>query len=114
MNLVILMGNLGKDAEMRKDFLTFSLATTKNIKKGEEWTKVTDWHSVTVTKPNDFLKNELLKGAKVVVEGSLTYNKTEARTYTNIIANKVHIVKKVNEQEKELIVKVNDTQDSPY
>lgn len=62
------IGNLGKDAEVRKindrDYFSFSVASTK--RRGDE--KVTTW--VNVLKPySDRLRQYLVKGEKVFVSG---------------------------------------------
>ena len=62
------IGNLGKDAEVRKindrDYFAFSVASTK--RRGDE--KTTTW--VNVLKPySERLKQYLVKGAQVFVSG---------------------------------------------
>lgn len=63
-----IIGNLGRDAEVRKindrDYYAFSIASTK--RRGES--KVTTW--VSVLRPfSDKLKPYLVKGAQVFVSG---------------------------------------------
>ena len=83
-NKVILVGNLGKDPEIRQtqsgvDIANFSLATTENWKDkatGEKKTK-TEWHNVVVFQSGlvTLIKNFVKKGAKVYLEGSLQTRK---------------------------------------
>lgn len=83
-NKVILVGNLGKDPEIRQtqngvDIANFSLATTENWKDkatGEKKTK-TEWHNIVVFQSGlvTLIKNFVKKGAKVYLEGSLQTRK---------------------------------------
>ena len=87
MNKVILMGNLGADVEVIGNALKLSVATTSNIKKGDEWEQKTEWHNVVITKRSEWLEKNLTKGSKVLIDGKLTYSKKEDKYYTNIIGN---------------------------
>lgn len=83
-NKVILVGNLGRDPEIRstqdgKEIANFSVATSESWKDkstGERREK-TEWHRVVVF--NDGLvgviKNYVKKGSKVYLEGSLQTRK---------------------------------------
>ena len=83
-NKVILVGNLGKDPEIRttqdgKEIANLTLATSDSWKDkmtGERKEK-TEWHRVVIF--NDGLvkvvKNYLKKGAKVYIEGALQTRK---------------------------------------
>lgn len=90
LNKIMLIGNLGRDAETR--FITgnnvsitgFSLATTHSYKgKDGNWVNETTWHNITVFNLSDFMKEQLKKGKKVYVEGRLT-----KREYTDKDGNK--------------------------
>lgn len=88
-NKVILVGQLGKDAETRdvgdSTVTSFSLATNRSWKDASgEWKNETDWHNVQAWKLSDFIKNALVKGAKVYVEGSIrtrSYEKDGEKKY---------------------------------
>ena len=76
-NKAILIGFLGKDAEVRnannRSFTTFSLATKssyKDKKKGEYVTH-TEWHRCVVFGKLSEFASTLKKGAHVQVEGEL-------------------------------------------
>ena len=83
-NKVILIGNLGKDPEIRsmqdgKTIVNFSIATSENWKDkttGEQKAK-TEWHRVVIF--NEHLakvaQNYLKKGSKVYLEGQLQTRK---------------------------------------
>ena len=81
-NKVILIGNLGKDAETKfipsgTSVTTFNLATTRKWKDQQsgEWKEQTDWHRVKYWRAEN-VANYLLKGKQVYVEGRL-----ETRSY---------------------------------
>ena len=74
MNRITIMGNLGRDPELRrtpggKSVCEFSVATT------EKWngeTK-TEWHNVTAwDKQADIIAQHFFKGSKILVEGKQT------------------------------------------
>lgn len=79
-NKLILVGNLGRDAELRytpggAPVSTFSLATTEvwNDKGGQRQEK-TEWHRITVWgKTAESLQEYLVKGKQVYVEGRIQY-----------------------------------------
>lgn len=83
-NKVILVGNLGKDPEVRTTqnggkIVNFTLATSetwKDRQSGERREK-TEWHRVAVFNPNlaDVAERYLRKGSKVYVEGALQTRK---------------------------------------
>ena len=83
-NKVILVGNLGKDPEMRatqdgSKIATFSIATSESWKdrmSGERKEK-TEWHRVVVFNKNlaDVCEKYLRKGSKVYIEGQLQTRK---------------------------------------
>jgi len=77
-NKVILIGNLGKDPEVRyleggTAVATFSIATSETYKnRNGELTTTTDWHNVVVwRKLAEITEKYLKKGNKVYVEGKL-------------------------------------------
>lgn len=83
-NKVILVGNLGKDPEIRttqdgKEIGSFSIATSESWKdknSGERKEK-TEWHRVVVFNPGlmTVVKQYLKKGSKIYIEGSLQTRK---------------------------------------
>ena len=77
LNKVMLIGNLGKDAETRHTpsgtaVTNFTLATTFRSKDQNtgEWKERTDWHDVVLWR-GDRVAPYLKKGKKVFVEGRL-------------------------------------------
>ena len=81
-NKVILVGNLGRDAELRytpggAPVATLSLATTEmwNDKAGQRQEK-TEWHRVVLWgKTAESLNEYLMKGKQIYVEGKLQTRK---------------------------------------
>lgn len=79
-NKVILVGNIGRDPEIRstqngKEIANLTVATSERWrdKNTGEQKEQTEWHRVAVFTPGlvDVCKKYLKKGAKVYVEGSL-------------------------------------------
>jgi single-strand DNA-binding protein len=98
-NKVILLGNLGRDPEVRAmqdgtKVVSFSLATSESWKdkvSGERKDR-TEWHRIVVFNPNlaEVCEKYLHKGSKVYVEGQLQTRKwqdqqTGADRYTTEI-----------------------------
>jgi len=81
-NKVLLIGNLGKDPEIKhfeggKAVAKFSVATNENyMDKAGEWQTNTEWHDVVVWNRNaERAEKQLKKGMMVYVEGKLTHRK---------------------------------------
>jgi single-strand DNA-binding protein len=90
-NKVILIGNLGKDAETKftpsgASVTNFNMATTRRWKDqaSGEWKEQTDWHRVKYWRAEN-VANYLLKGKQVYVEGRL-----ETRSYDDKDGKKVY------------------------
>lgn len=83
-NKIILVGNLGKDPEIRhtqagSKIASFSVATSESWqdKTTNERRDNTHWHRIVVFNENlaDIVEKYVKKGNKVYVEGSLQYRK---------------------------------------
>ena len=98
-NKVILVGNLGKDPEVRYldngvAVANFSLATTENYKnKAGERVSQTEWHNIVVWRGlAEVAEKYLKKGASVYIEGKIKTRKWEdkegkTRYNTEILAD---------------------------
>jgi single-strand DNA-binding protein len=99
-NKVILIGNLGKDPEMRYTpsgtaVAKFTLATNERFKdKDGNWQDRTEWHNlVAFTRTAEIVGEYLKKGRTVYIEGSLRTSswddkETNQKKYrTEIIVN---------------------------
>ncbi len=99
LNKIMLIGNLGKDAETRFStsntaITTFSLATTSGYKgKDGNWVNETTWHNIVSFNLPDFYKDALKKGKKFYVEGRLT-----KRDYTDKEGQKRYITEVISEK----------------
>src|ERR1017187_6831821 len=102
-NEVILLGNLGKDAETKFppsgiSVSKFSLATGRRVKdqQSAEWKDVTDWHNIVVWR-TEHVANFLLKGKQIYLEGRLetrSYEDKEGQKkyFTEVICNAQDVV----------------------
>ncbi len=102
-NKVILLGNLGRDAETRFTTggaarTTFSVATARRWKDQQtgEWKEETDWHNVVLWRQEN-VANYLTKGRQVYVEGRLqtrSYEDKEGKKVytTEVVADDVILV----------------------
>lgn len=77
-NKVILLGNVGKDPEVKfaasgTAIASFTLATSERFKdKSGEWQDRTEWHALTAFgKVAEIIRDYVKKGSKLYVEGSL-------------------------------------------
>lgn len=99
-NKVFLIGNLGKDPEVKYtpsgvQIAKFSLATSERVKKGDNWEEKTDWHNIVLfARQADYAKDYLKKGMTVFVDGRISTrtwdDENGVRKYmTEIIGNVV-------------------------
>lgn len=105
-NKVTLVGNLGRDPEIRTletgvKVGTFSLATNENYKdKNDTWQTLTEWHNIVVWRGlAEKAERELRKGSLVFVEGKITHRKYTdkegvERTTSEIVANTLYSLEK--------------------
>jgi single-strand DNA-binding protein len=98
-NKVILIGNLGRDAETKftpsgVSVTRFSVATTRNIKDQQsgEWKEETNWTNVVLWRQEN-VANFLTKGRQVYVEGRL-----HTRSYEDKDGKKVYATEVVAEE----------------
>ncbi len=85
-NKVILMGFLGKDAEVRtgnnnRNFTTLSIATKSSYKDKEsgEYISHTEWHNCIAFGKLAEFAGTLKKGAHIQVEGELRHTEYDSR-----------------------------------
>lgn len=103
-NKVILIGNLGRDPEVRYlegnvAVAKFSVATNESYKdKKGDWQTVTEWHDVVAWRGlAERAEKQLKKGSQVFVEGKLTHRKYQDkdgndRYVTEVVANSFRIL----------------------
>jgi len=81
-NKVILLGNLGKDPEVKRFdnggiIVRFPLATNENyMDKNGEWQTITDWHNIVLRgKTAERAEKYLHKGNTIFLEGKIRTRK---------------------------------------
>ncbi len=100
LNKVMLIGNLGRDAETRftpnnLSVSNFSIAVTRSYKgKDDQWQNETTWINVVAFDLSDYYKSALRKGKKIYVEGRLSIREYTDRDgikkyFTEVIAEKI-------------------------
>ncbi len=101
-NKVILVGNLGKDPEVRftgggTPVASFSIATSSSYKDKttNEWKETTEWHNIVAwQRLAEIARDYLKKGNKVYIEGRLQTRKWQDkegkdRYTTEIVCNEL-------------------------
>lgn len=105
-NKVTLLGNLGKDPEIKflpsgQAVANFSIATTSSIKDKttNDWKETTEWHNVTAYgRTAEIIRDYVKKGNKLYVEGRLTTRswddkETNKKVYrTEIVVNELVLI----------------------
>lgn len=107
-NKVILIGNLGKDPEIRyfeenRGVANFPLATTESyIDKTGERKEQTDWHNIVIYRPGlvGIAEKYLNKGKQVYIEGRLrtrSYedNQQQTRYVTEVLVDTLMLLGQV-------------------
>ena len=123
-NKVILIGNLGKDPEVRYldngvVVANISLATSESYKnkEGERITQ-TEWHDVVLWRGlAEVAEKFLKKGSSVYIEGKLKTNKwvdkdENNRYKTEVLADKLTMLGKSNSQDNS--IEKNSEDDLPF
>jgi single-strand DNA-binding protein len=135
LNKVMLIGNLGRDAETRfttnnLSVTSFTLATTNSYKgKDGNWVNDTTWHNIVSFNLSDYFKENLKKGRKVYVEGRISkrdYTDKEGikRYTTEVVSERIipldsagaseEATEKTTEAQTEPDVKVDNNDDLPF
>jgi single-strand DNA-binding protein len=103
LNKVMLIGNLGRDAELKFTPSGFpiascSIATTDRRKKDGEYVEKTEWHRIKILgKMAESLNDYLKKGKQIYVEGRLETRSWDDRDgvkryMTEIIADRIQLL----------------------
>lgn len=113
-NKVILVGNVGKDPEVKSTpsgtaLAKFTVATNERYKdKNDEWQDKTEWHNVLAwAKLAEIIGEYVKKGSQIYVEGKLQtsswQDKTDGSTKyrTEIVANEIVLLGKQNNKTSE-------------
>ena len=135
LNRVMLIGNLGRDAETRfttnnLSVTSYTLATTNSYKgKDGNWVNDTTWHNIVSFNLSDYFKENLKKGRKFYIEGRISKrdytDKDGIKRYTTEVVTERIIPldsagapeeteEKSSETQNEPDVKVDDNDDLPF
>lgn len=108
-NKVILMGNLVKDPELRftpskASVLTFSLATNRSYKSGDDWKEEVSFHNVVTWRNAETLAKRMKKGTRVYVEGrshtrSWDGDDGKKNYRTEVIVDRIILISRYSEDE---------------
>lgn len=125
-NKVTLVGNLGRDPEIRTlengtKVGTFSLATNESYKdKNDTWQTLTEWHNIVVWRGlAEKAERELKKGGLAYIEGKITHRKYQdkdgqERSVTEIVASTVHSMEKRENRGGSLQAGFPGVEDDPF
>ena len=125
-NKVTLVGNLGRDPEIRTlengtKVGTFSLATNENYKdKNDTWQTVTEWHNIVVWRGlAEKAERELKKGSLAYIDGKITHRKYQdkdgqERSTTEIVANTIYSMEKRENRGGSLQAGMPGIEDDPF
>ncbi len=105
-NKVFLLGNVGKDPEIRSTgggtmVASFGLATSERSKDGQgNWQDRTEWHNIVVYgRLAEIVRDYVKKGSKLFVEGRLTTRNWDDKEFagrkvyrTEIIVNDLSLL----------------------
>jgi single-strand DNA-binding protein len=103
-NKVIIIGNVGKDPEIRHldsgvAVITLSVATSERVKdRNGEWREITEWHYVVFWRTlAEFVEKYVHKGTQILVEGKLRNRSWEdqngqKRYVTEIVAETLKVL----------------------
>ncbi len=103
LNKVTLTGRLGKDADVKVTpngvaVTTFSVASSRNVRDGENWKEETEWFRVVAWRDlAERYGNALKKGTHVLIEGRLQTREWQdqqgqKRFSTEVIANDIYML----------------------
>ena len=131
-NKVILIGNLGKDPEVRRlengaVLASFSIATSESYvdKQSGDKKEITDWHDIVLWRGlAEVAEKYLVKGSKIYVEGKLKKRSWQdkegvTRYSTEVVGDEMTILSKIENKEnntapyrqeanKEVVQKIQD------
>lgn len=111
MNKIILLGNLGRDPELKYTqnqvpVCSFSIATTEKRKdQSGAWVDITEWHKIVAwQKTAENCGKYLAKGSKVLIEGKVQTRKYQDKNgadkyVTEVIAQSVQFLSTTKKEE---------------
>ena len=101
-NRATLMGNVTRDPELRfttsgAAVLSFSIATNRRYKSGEDWKDDVAYHNIVVWRSAENLAKRVKKGTRIYIEGRIQTRSWEGddgkKNYkTEVITDKVILI----------------------
>ena len=102
-NRIVLVGRVGRDPELKfgkkgTPWCSWSVATERFVRDGENWVDTTDWHRIVAFgKIAERSGERVHRGDLIGVEGVLTYEswtdeEGAQRTSTRVIADRVNVL----------------------
>ena len=85
-NKVFLLGNVGKDPEIRSTaggmtVASFSLATADRKKEGANWVDSTEWHNIVCfQRTAEVVRDYVKKGSQLLIEGKIQTRSWDDKT----------------------------------
>lgn len=122
-NKVLLIGNVGKEPELKKvsdtSYCTFSLATSESYKdKNGEWQNKSEWHNIVVWRNTaEYVARNIKKGNQIFVEGKIRTRSYEDKDtsktvyVTEIVADTVKLLER---RERVEIAAQDNEDDLPF
>lgn len=110
LNKATIIGNVGADPEVRTlesgvKVCQLRVATSERVKKGEEWTTHTEWHSIVLWRNlADVADKYIRKGSQIYIEGPIRtgeWTDKDGATHTKveIIASELKLLGRKPEAE---------------
>ena len=98
-NKVILLGNVGKDPEIRSTpsgtmVASFSLATSSNQKDAQgNWQERTEWHNlVAFTRTAEIVRDYVKKGTRLYIEGRIQSRSWDDKEHAGVKHYRTEII----------------------
>ena len=110
LNLILLIGNAGRDAELRytatgRAVASFSMAVNRSYQVNNEWQQETEWFNVSAWgQQAENVAQRVRRGAKVFVEGRLStreYTNQAGMTRTSLDVNAFRVMNLTGREEGE-------------
>lgn len=110
LNLILLIGNAGRDAELRftpngNQVANFSLAVNRNYQVNGEWQQETEWFNVSSWgRQAEVVSQRVRRGSRVFVEGRLStrsYTTESGERRTTLEVNAFRVLNLTGQSEEE-------------
>ncbi len=110
LNQILLIGNAGRDAELRytpsgAQVASFSMAVNRNYQVNGEWREETEWFNVSAWgRQAENVAQRVRRGAKVFVDGRLStrrYTTESGETRTSLDVNAYRVINLSGQQEED-------------